>query len=361
MRVLWALTDKATMDDMHLDARVADLIASPKARWALAWLASPRDGEPRPVDFHDAATARPRTTRLRDLRANPEGLVADIHTRVGDWRYQRTPYIDRCRISHGTYVQTAVRELGPQDGYRRIATAVAKAPAAQWWWTPLRRDSQVWICTEPVRRGRGLPFVTSYGHHWDATAPAAALTTSTRLPRLPALALLAGQDRSWRAASAPISAWRVPVKPDARIAEIHSPSDWTALVQRYPSHRTDRCLAPHLDDAWPDDSLTWTVDWRALSRDYDAVHVSVAGWLTATSQVLPLPNGRGYTTCEGWPTEATAWFRPVFTGEFERLGRDELEHELEYGYGRPSAGSRHDLTVVSPSVAPWWLELVPWR
>jgi hypothetical protein len=260
-----------------------------------------------------------------------------------------------------------VRELGPPEGYRRIATALAKAPAAQWWWEPLRRDSQVWICTQPIRRGRGLPFVTSYGHHWDSTAPAATLTTTTRLPRLPAMALLPTQlDRDHRhrpptaAAPPPLSAWRVPLKPDARIAEIHSPADWVDLVQRYPSHRTDHCLAPHLDAAWPDTSLTWTIDWRGLSRDYDAVHLSFAGWLTATSRVLPLPNGRGYTVCEGWRTEATTWFRPMFTGEFERLGRDELEHELAYGYGRPSTGSQHDLTTAPPT-PPWWLQLVPWR
>lgn len=342
------------MEPMNVDGRVADLIASPKARWALAWLAAPRTGEPYPVDFHDAATARPRATRLWDLRVNSEGLVAEIHTRVADWRYQLTPHVDQCRITGGAPVHTAVRDLGPTDGYRRIAAALAKAPAAQWWWAPLQRDSQTWICAEPIRRGRGLPFSTSYGHHWDATAPAAALTTSTRLPRLPAMALLHDQNRHPRDRTRPaaLSAWRASVRSDARVAEIHSPTDWVTLVQRYPSHRTDRCLAPHLDQAWPGTSLAWTVDWRGLSRDYDGVHLSVAGWLTATSQLLALANGRGHTFCEGWPSESTVWFRPVFTGEFEQLQADELDHGLEYGYGRPAAGSRHDLTAVPRP--PWW-------
>jgi hypothetical protein len=349
------------MDPMNADGRVEDLIASPKARWALAWMASPHTGDPYPVDFHDAATARLRAIRLHDLRDNPEGLVAEVHNRVGDWRYQRSPHVEGGRVTAGTLAHTGIATLGPAEGYRRVAAALAKAPAAQWWWQPLRRDSQVWICAQPIRCGSGLPFVTSYGHRWDATAPAAALVTSTSMPRLPAMALLSDQNRppALRTPPPSLSAWRVSVKPDAPIAEVHSPDDWTALVLRYPSHRTDRCLAPHLDAAWPDSSLTWTVDWRALSRDYVGVHLSVAGWLTATSRVLALPDGRGHTICEGWPTEATAWFRPAFTGEFERVQPEELDHDLEYGYGQPSVGSRHDLTAAPP--LPWWLDLLPWR
>lgn len=351
---------------MDLDARVADLIASPKARWALAWLAAATAQDPRPVDFHDAATARLRATRLHELRGNVEGLVAEVHSRVEDWRYQRTPWAEASRMPHGVPASRAVTDLGPQEGYRRVATALGKAPAAQWWWKPLRRDSQVWICAEPIRRARGLPFRTSYGHHWDATAPAAAFTTSTGLPRLPAMALLADQNRHPAARTDPstLSAWRVPVKLDARVAEIHSPIDWLRLVQRYPSHRTDRCLAPQLDQAWPGTSLARAIDWQALSRDYDGVHLSVAGWLTASSQILALDNSRGHTFCEGWPTEASVWFRPVFTGEFERLSPDEFGHGLEYGYGRPVAGSRHDLTVApatprSSVWARWWPRLFP--
>jgi hypothetical protein len=332
---------------MTIQASAADLVAAPKARWALAWLAAPRSGQPRPVDFRDAATARPRATRLHPLRHNHAGLLAEIHNRVEDWRYQRAAH-------------TGLDTLGPPDGYLRLATALTKAPAAGWWWQPVRGDSQVWICDQPIRQGRGLPFSTSYAHHWDATAPATALTTSTRLPHLPAVALLADQNthHPYRTPPGSLSAWRVPVRPDARIAEIHSPADWVALVQRYPSHRTDLCLAPQLQAQWPTGALPWSVDWKGLSQDYDGVHLSVAGWLTATSRLLPLPDRDGYTFCEGWPTEATRWFRPVFSGEFERLPAESLEHPLEYGYGRPCTGSSHDLTAVAP-VQPWWWSLLP--
>lgn len=339
-------TSPATGHDGTMDfhARAATLTASRKARWALAWLAAPACDEPRAVDFHAARTARLARTRLQTLRTNEAGLLAEIHTRVEDWRYQR-------------HAHTAITGLGPAEGYQRIAAALAAAPAAAWWWEPLRRDDQVWICDQPVERGKGLPFTTGYAHHWDATAPVAELVTSTRLQRLPAVALLADQTASPvdRTDPARLSAWRVQVRPDARVAEVHSPADWVALVERYPSHRTNLCQAPQLDAQWPDEELPGTVEWSRLSRDYDGLHLSVAGWLTATSQPLPLPQLKRprLTFCEGWDTEATVWFRPVFTGEFQRMSPDELEHKLEYGYGRPGSGSLHDLTY-QPPPRPWW-------
>jgi hypothetical protein len=325
---------------MDLQARVADLIASPKARWALAWLSAAPCDEPAPVDFHDAAIARPRSTRLHTLRHNPAGLLAEVHTRIEDWRYN-------------TAARTAVSTLGPEDGYRHMAAELVKSPAAAWWWEPVRRDAQTWICNTPILRARGLPFVTGYGHHWDRTALASAVTTSTRLDRLPAAELLYDQNR-WPSRRTPpeaLTAWAVQIKPDARVAEIHSPADWVDLVQRYPSHRTDLCLAPDLEARWPSGAHPLTVDWHALSRDYEGVHLSVAGWLTATSQVLSMTTLQGYTFCEGWPTEGTAWFKPVFTGEFEQLAPEQQGHPLHYGYGRPCTGSPHDLrtTAVVPS------------
>lgn len=328
---------------MDSQARVDDLISSPKARWALAWLSATSCDDPTPADFHDAATARPRQTRLHMLRHNPAGLLAEVHTRVEDWRYNTTAH-------------TEVAKLGPAEGYRRTAARLVKTSAAAWWWAPVRRDAQTWICDTPIIQARGLPFVTSYGHHWDKTAPMSAVTTSTRIAALPAVALLSDQNLPWarRTPASALTAWAVQIKPDARVAEIHSAADWVDLVHRYPSHRTDLCLAPYLEAQWPAGARAFTVDWHALSRDYDGVHLSVAGWLTATSQVLALSDLDGHTFCEGWPTEATMWFRPVFVGEFTQLTPAELDYPLRYGYGRPCTGAEHDLRTAAKPRRGWW-------
>ena len=135
-----------------------DLLASPRGRWVLAWLAAAPVERPRPVDSYDAATINPKHTRLWVLRHNTAGLLAEIHTRLEDWRYHRQAH-------------SALRDLGPGDGYARHADALLATPAARWWHEPLRRDAQSWICDEPgITSGKGLPFSTNYSHHWDATA-----------------------------------------------------------------------------------------------------------------------------------------------------------------------------------------------
>lgn len=329
---------------MIVDPRVADLLAAPKARWALAWLAAAHADAPTPVDAYNAADTHPKRTRLHQLRADPAGLLAEIHTRVEDWRYNHAG-------------QTGVDALGAApEGYTRIATALLAAPAAAWWHQPLDLTNQTWICHDPgIRHGRRLPFSSNFGHHWDATAPAASAVTSTRLPRLPATRLLADLNACPRDRPDPaaLSAWHANLKPDATVYEIHSPTDWVTLVTRYPSHRTDLCLAPDLMRRWPAKQLIWTPEWRAVAKDYDGVHLSVAGWLTATSQILDLPDLGGHTICEGWPAESTGWFKPVFNAPFDRLDTG----PLAYGYGRPATGADHDLTALPPAV-PWWRRLL---
>jgi len=329
---------------MSVDPRVADLLASPKARWALAWLAATPADESAPADAFNAADTRPRHSRLHQLRHNPAGLLAEIHTHVDDWRYNRAG-------------RRGVDRLGPVDGYARLAAYLLTTPAADWWYQPLNLTSQTWICDDPdITHGHRLPFSTNFGHHWDATGPAVAPATSTRLPNLPATVLLADHDLAPHQRPKPgtLSAWRAQLKPDVRVYEIQGAVDWVNLVAQYPSHRTDLCLAPDLMSRWRPKELVWTPDWRAVAQDYDGVHMSVPGWLTATSQILDLPDRDGHTICEGWPAESTTWFRPVFSGPFERLDTG----PLGYGYGRPTAGADHDLTTPVLPAGPWWRRLL---
>jgi len=328
-------------------SRVADLVNSPKARWLLAWLAA----QPGSVgigyaDPFDAADIPLRLTRLHTLRADPVALLVASHSRVGDWRRNTTGL-------------AAADELVPCTGYERVATALVDCEAARWWWQPLERDRQSWICVQPdVHSAARIPFATSYSHHWDATAPAierptasaVSCWTSTRLRKLPAAALLADPvwPRELRPQPEHVRAWAVPVRDDARVFEIRSPADWVALVDRYPSHRTNLCQAPHLERRWPAGELIWTPDWRAVAQDFDAVHLAQAGWLTATSRILEVP-GRGLTVCEGWPTESTVWFRPRFQ-PFQRIECG----PLSFGYGRPETGSDIDLTEPQQQPLPWW-------
>lgn len=316
---------------------MADLIAAPRSRWVLAWLAA-RSGARGPADRFDAVDTRPHATRAAQLRHDAARLLTELHERLDNWPYRLAD-------------QQAAAAY-PADALQRIAAYLATAPAARWWWSALDRRSQTWISEDPAVTHTKIPHVTNYANRFDQTAPAAAVTTSTRLPpALPASRLLWDYGASYarRPSSADLRAWDLKVKPDARVYEIHSPRDWVALVDRYVSHRPDAALNLHVERAWPAQRVkaVLTVDWRAMAQDYDGVHMSVAGWLTAMSHVLEVPD-KGYTVCEGWPSESTMWFRPVFDSWTQLQAGP-----LEYGYGRPSTGCTVTPRVRTPRWRSW--------
>ena len=51
-------------------------------------------------------------------------------------------------------------------------------------------------------------------------------------------------------------------------------------------------------------------DWKALAADFDAVHVSVSGYLTSAGIEIPLPERDGATVLAGWGPDVTWWLDP---------------------------------------------------
>ncbi|GLY54794.1 hypothetical protein [Lentzea sp. NBRC 102530] len=72
---------------------------------------------------------------------------------------------------------------------------------------------------------------------------------------------------------------------------IGSPADYERLVNRYPR---------------PTNTYV-QVDWRRAAADLDAVHLTVAGLLTA--QHVPVTTRCGTAMLTGWDAESTAWLR----------------------------------------------------
>jgi hypothetical protein len=141
---------------------------------------------------------------------------------------------------------------------------------------------------------------------------------------------------TWELFPGPASRWHLPVRQAARIFEIGSPSDWASLVGRYPKG------AKGLHAGWelpgpnqhPDEvrTLAQTTgqhalrttafrhllpDWGAAANDYDGVHLSWAGFLTAEGYVADLGDG-SLTMLRYWGSERTLWLNDVF-GEAEPL------------------------------------------
>lgn len=135
---------------------------------------------------------------------------------------------------------------------------------------------------------------------------------------------------AWELSPGPISRWHMPVRPDARVWEVHSPTDWARLVLAYPKvatkahqswelpgpnqHRRD--LADLLGVAGQRAARATVKrqlvpDWDAVAKDYDGVHLSWAGLLTTEGYVSDLPDG-SVTMLRYWWSERTLWLADVF-------------------------------------------------
>jgi hypothetical protein len=142
------------------------------------------------------------------------------------------PWIESAPIS----VAAAYRHA---EARRPIAEAVAERFGDQLR-RPLDRSAQQWWTTavdpsaaELRPDGAGAPRLGdfddvygagqfTFGGSWTVTDPPAAVHE--------------GLADVWEMYPGPIVRWHLPVRPDARVFEIHGPDDWVRLVTEYPTH-----------------------------------------------------------------------------------------------------------------------------
>ena len=253
--------------------------------------------------------------------------------------------VDRiAEMSFGTLmdaaVYAAVIESGPWIGdapakiaaaYRQaeqrapIAEAVAERfanelqapidPAAQQWWT----DGNPWLDTLAPLFHR---FDDVYGAGEFTTA---GLWTATDPPPEVLLQMVG----AWEIETGPVERWWLPVRPRARVFEIHRPADWARLVTTFPheaaphpgwelpgvnQHR--HLIAPLLTTSEQRAARTsvgrhLVPDWRSVAVDYDGIHLSWAGFITAEGCIIDLGDG-DVTMLRYWFSERTLWLADVF-------------------------------------------------
>lgn len=116
-----------------------------------------------------------------------------------------------------------------------------------------------------------------------------------------------------------------PVRVDerARVFEVAGPHDWARLVDAYPLEAThgkrgEWWWTTGRDGRW------WIPDWPAVAEDYDAVHVTVTGYLATAGWAIPTAHGA--TVLAGWGPGHTCWLRP---DRLEPTGVVEQWHRLD--------------------------------
>ncbi|GAA4748619.1 hypothetical protein GCM10023328_33750 [Modestobacter marinus] len=236
-----------------------------------------------------------------------------------------------------TLASTALRELNPWSGgtrpavvradvleaarpLRSLLAAVLADERNSWWDAPLQRDAQLLLTGREDRQPDPFQVPVPVGPigSWETYAqkPVHALITSTELAvpagepiRSSAHAELACGASDWDPAY-PVDQRRLQVAEHARIAEVHSAADWHALSTRYGDPATHHGSDSSLREvAEIDNGLAPT--WSALAADYDGVHLSFAGLLSALYVPVSSPQS-GTTTLWAWDWECTHWIRSVF-------------------------------------------------
>jgi len=220
---------------------------------------------------------------------------------------------------------------------RPLAAAIAAAPATAWWNGPVDLNtlrSTNWVSDQlspaPVLTGAATrlekwreqtvadtlaakanrpsrPGVQYSGTWWSAPTMASLVSTTRPMADLGALELAWHEDSLGLTEA---SIWSLEAVGPTKVWEIDQPQAWVDLVQTYPLDVTDERR-----DDWQRTTGRegdWYIpDWNAVAADWDAVHVSVAGYLTTATRALPLADGNAATMLAGWNPDQTWWLADV--------------------------------------------------
>jgi hypothetical protein len=220
-----------------------------------------------------------------------------------------------------------------------VARALSIAHAARWWSGPLDRDRQQFIefvfdgeqgSEEPpdlVGAAAGLDAwrettldderesvsrpsdpAANYSGNWWSTPNVTGIFSTTRslTRRGPAGLRLVEDSMGWQEAVC----WPVEPLADARVLEVRGPADWAALVARYPLEVTR--------SRWHDwfkvtgRAGTWVIpDYPKVASEYDAIHLSVGGYLTTAGRKVPVEGDEACSVLAGWSPDETYWLADV--------------------------------------------------
>ena len=274
------------------------------------------------------APAPQEVARLMDVVPLPpideSTLLLALATVVDNARYWQEP--------SGADVLAGTPEV--RAALARVADAIASAPGGTRWAEPMDPRGQ-WAVTfadlpdippPPMRTARDILDRWQALHLEDETAaqrdrpadpaamfsgpwwsrPALGLLSTTRaLPDGPMGLRFVEDGLGWE--SATVEQVRAPR--DARVFEIDGPDAWAELARLYPvrataSRRHDWYRATGRAGAWV------IPDWSLVRHDFDAVHLTTAGYLTTAGADIPIDSERA-TVLAGWDPDATYWLRDL--------------------------------------------------
>jgi len=212
-----------------------------------------------------------------------------------------------------------------EDSISQIAEVIAARSDLAWWWEGMATQEQRWL-GKPDVATPGLastpetpiePPNDAQRSWWWVTPVRRDLLRTTRSPIGP-YPCVASVCRSGYESAQPdqLETWAVQIPESVKVYEVLCAEDWASLVKRYPR----QCVNGRNSEwtRWTGSEGPWLLpDWDSVARDFDGVHVSLAGYLGGAFRALSV--GDAKTVLVGWNPDETLWLRsgPVLS---ERLG-----------------------------------------
>jgi hypothetical protein len=217
-----------------------------------------------------------------------------------------------------------------------IATAIASSPFAGWWTAPIRLTDQSWVEfpgslrpatpadftssgalrtwrqmvdaeEERARRTRPEDLRANYSGEWGSVPPHLLRRTTGPWDGSGAVGLHLIEDRSddWGGVDHPVT-----VHGNPNVYEVDWPARWAELCRRYPlevthSRKHDWFRATGVEGRWV------LPDWLRVAAHFDAVHVSVQGYLTTAGRAVEVTEDLS-SVLAGWNPDETVWLRDGF-------------------------------------------------
>ena len=247
-----------------------------------------------------------------------------------------------------------------------LGRAILERPEVGWWFAPMDRKAQTWAESQyGLRADMNVPTLHKFNPpsatpltYWEqrTNKSESGLYTWTSFESnssfLTAMDIsdVRGRDELTMAFEFPVKQWRLRVSDAARVYEINGAADWHRLCVEYParsardssdpeeSHNEGWALYPLATlprDADGQDFATdmerWlTPNWSAVAADWDGVHLTLGGLLTA--EKVRVASAAGWSMLRFWDMEQTMWLRWAFD-DTERLPeRDAMPLPVELSF-----------------------------
>lgn len=252
---------------------------------------------------------------------DPDVLLVALRAAVDNARYWQEP--------DGEDVLAATPEV--RTSLARVAASIAASGLAGWWATPIEWTSQLSVVfddpasrtpiaqaatrtlsrwrdgavEEEARALRERPADprAAWSGTWWSTPPRDLTRTTRRLGAHGPVGLWLVEDAyDWERATVR----SIDVPGGASVYEVDGPEAWSELCRRFPlevtaSRRHDWFRTTGAADRWV------IPDWVRVAEEFDAVHVTTAGYLTTAGRPVAVVEGDISSVLAGWNPDETYW------------------------------------------------------